>query len=403
MKMKNNKLLIIIIALILLIIPTSVNALSDKYEDKTAALVNVQPEENKVNIYLFYGNGCPHCAKEEEFLEEISNKYKEEINIYKYETWYDANNKELMLQAKEVNGVNKNISVPFTVMGSEVYSGYNSYVGDKIEKKLIEYLGKDNSEETIIEKETEYIPTLGNINVKETSIGLIAVILGLLDGFNPCAMWILLFLINMLFDMKNKKRMLLLGMTFLLVSGGVYFLSMLGITAVLSFISVSFVRSIIGLVAIVVGLLNVKKFLESRKSDDGCHVVDAKKRKKIFTRIKKFTTEKNIFLALIGVIILAASVNLIELACSTVFPATFSEILAINNVHGLLRLFYLLIYTIFYMLDDMIVFIVSVCTLQIAAHSTKYGKYSSVISGIIMLIIGLLLIFKPEWIMFNFN
>ena len=401
--MKKNRLLIMTIALILLIIPISVNALSSNYVDKTAELVDVQPEENKVNIYLFYGNGCPHCAKEEEFLEELSKKYKEDINIYKYETWYDSANKELMLKAKEANGVGQTISVPFTVMGGEVYSGYNSYVGDKIEKKLLEYLEReDPGDETIIEEQTEDIPLLGNVNVKETSIVLIAIVLGLLDGFNPCAMWILLFLINMLFDMKNKKRMLLLGITFLLVSGGVYFLSMLGITAVLSFISVSFVRSIIGLVAIVVGLLNVKKFLESRKDDNGCHVVDAKKRKKIFTRIKKFTTEKNIILALIGVIVLAASVNLIELACSTVFPATFAEILAINEIHGWLRLFYLLIYTIFYMLDDMIVFIISVCTLQIAAHSTKYGKYSSVISGIIMLIIGLLLIFKPEWIMFNF-
>ena len=142
-----------------------------------------------------------------------------------------------------------------------------------------------------------------------------------------------------------------------------------------------------------VGLLNVKKFLESRKSDDGCHVVDAKKRKKIFTRIKKFTTEKNIFLALIGVIILAASVNLIELACSTVFPATFSEILAINNVHGLLRLFYLLIYTIFYMIDDLIVFIIAVATLQFSTTSSKYGKYSGLVGGIIMLFVGILLMF----------
>ena len=389
--MKKSRLILFIL-LLLLIIPIPTFALSTNYVDKTKDIVGVEQEENKINVYFFHGQGCPHCAKEEEFLKELEDKYKDLVNIYKYETWYNNENKDLML---------KNVAVPFTVIGSEANTGYNDYVGDKLEKIVISYLDEE-PQETIIDRYTEHIPLLGDVNIKETSIFLIAIILGLLDGFNPCAMWILLFLINMLFDMKNKKRMLILGITFLFVSGFVYFLSMLGITAVLSFVSISFIRSIIGIVAVVVGLFSIKKYLENRKKDDGCHVVDAKKRKKIFTKIKKFTTEKNLFLALLGVIVLAASVNLIELACSTVFPATFAEILAINNIHGLLRIFYLVIYTIFYMLDDMIVFTISVCTLQIVTGSSKYGRYSSLISGIIMLLIGILLVFKPEWIMFNF-
>ena len=402
--MINKKIInILIIIMTLFLIPSVVYGLSNSYVDKTKDIVGVDIEEGKINVYFFYGDGCPHCAKEEVFLNELQDKYRDYINIYRYETWKDDNNKQLMLKAKELYGVDKKVSVPFTVIGEETNVGYNDYVGNKIEKTILKYLETDEGKETIVEKNTEYIPALGEVNVKETSIFIIAVILGLLDGFNPCAMWILLFLINMLFEMKNKKRMLILGITFLFISGLVYFLSMLGITEILSFISIVFVRSIIGLVAIIVGLVNIKKFLDNRKKDDGCHVVDAKKRKKIFTRIKKFTNEKNIFLALAGVCILAISVNLVELACSTVFPATFAEILTINNIHGFMKLFYLIIYTIFYMLDDMIVFVISVCTLQIATRSTKYGKYSSVISGIIMLIIGLLLILKPEWIMFNFS
>ena len=398
--MKKSRLILLI--LLLLIIPIPTFALSTNYVDKTKDIVGIEQEENKINVYFFHGQGCPHCAKEEEFLKELEDKYKDAINIYKYETWYNNENKDLMLKVKEAYGVDKSVAVPFTIIGSETNTGYNDYVGDKLEKIIIKYLDED-PQETIIDHYTEHIPLLGDVNVKETSIFLVAIILGLLDGFNPCAMWILLFLINMLFDMKNKKRMLILGITFLFVSGFVYFLSMLGITAILSFISISFIRNIIGIVAVVVGAFSIKKYIENRKKDDGCHVVDAKKRKKIFTKIKKFTTEKNLFLALIGVIVLATSVNLIELACSTVFPATFAEILAINNVHGLLRIFYLLVYTLFYMLDDMIVFTISVCTLQIVTGSSKYGRYSSLISGIIMLLIGILLVFKPEWIMFNFS
>ena len=100
---------------------------------------------------------------------------------------------------------------------------------------------------------------------------------------------------------------------------------------------------------------------------------------------------------------MAISVNLVELACSSVFPAVFAEILAVNDVNGLSRIFYLLIYTFFYMIDDLVVFVISVATLQLSTASSKYGKYSSVVGGIIMLLVGLLLIFKPEWLMLNFS
>ena len=214
-------------------------------------------------------------------------------------------------------------------------------------------------------------------------------------------MWVLLFLINMFFGMNNKKKMFLLGYTFLLTSGLVYFLSMLGITFVLDMTAIKSIQILIGVVALVAGVLNIKNYIATKK-ETGCHVVDDKKRKKVFKKINKIVNEKNIFLALIGVIILASSVNIVELACSLGFPAIFSEILALNNVTGILRIIYLLIYVIFYMLDDFIVFTIAICTLSISTKSTKYTKYVNLIAGIIMILIGTLLIFKPEWVMFNF-
>ncbi len=391
-----------LLLLFLVLLPVKSLALSKNYEDLLYKVLDEKVEEEKINVYFFYGDGCPHCAKEEEFLEEVKNDYGDNVNIFYYETWNNVDNKNKMLTVKSLLQRPENVSVPFTVVGKESYVGYNDYVGEKIELKIREYLDLVTNNEVITEKDKEDIPLLGRVDAKEVSIGLVAVILGLVDGFNPCAMWVLLFLINMLFGMKNKKRMLLLGIVFLFTSGFVYFLSMLGITAIFSVISVPMIRSVIGVVALVVGLFNIKKYLDTRKDEAGCHVVDEKKRKKIFTRIKKFTTEKNLWLALLGVIVLAVSVNLVELACSTVFPATFAEILAINNVTGFTRILYLIIYTIFYMLDDMVVFIIAVATLNITTASTKVGKYSSLIGGIIMLLMGILLIFKPEWVMFNF-
>lgn len=399
--MKKNKIIILLISF-LFFLPFSVNALSSSYEDHLNEILNVPKDEEKVNIYFFYAKGCPHCAKEEDFLNLLDERYKGKYNLYTFETGYNDDNYKLMLKAKEKLGVSVNNGVPFTVIGNDAFQGYDDSTGEKIETRLKRYLDIITEEESLVNKYKEDIPLLGEINKKDVSIGLVAIVLGLVDGFNPCAMWILLFLINMLLGMKDKKKMLILGCTFLFVSAFMYFLFMLGITSILSFLSTRIIRRIIGIVAITIGSLNIYKFIRDRKKEVGCVVVDETKRKKIFTRIKKFTREKNIFIALIGVVILAISVNAVELACSSVFPATFAEILAVNNVGGIARVVYLIIYTVFYMIDDLIVFIIAVATLELSTSSAKYGKYSKVISGLIMLMVGLLLIFKPEWLMLNF-
>ena len=397
-----KKIKLFIIFLFIFLVPFSVSALSPKYEDKIFDIVGEEKEEEKINIYFFFGDGCPHCAKEERFFNDLKKEYGESYNLYMYETWYDDSNVELMKQAKERMNVTVDLRVPFTVIGDEAYIGYNDSVGVKIETTVKEYLEIISEDEAIAERYKVHIPLIGDIDKRDVSIGVVAVILGFIDGFNPCAMWVLLFLINMLIGMNDKKKMLIIGTTFLFTSAVMYFLFMLGITNILSFIATRYVRAVIGAIALIIGIYNVVKFFRQRKEEDGCHVVDEKKRKKIFERIKKFTTEKNFLLALGGVVLLAISVNLVELACSSVFPATFAEILAVNNISGIARIVYLLIYTLFYMIDDFIVFVIAVVTLELSTTSTKYGKYSAVVAGIIMIIVGILLMFKPEWIMLNF-
>lgn len=404
------KIFLIVFFFFLFFSPKLSFAISSDYEDVLYNVVGEEVVEGKVNVYFFYGDGCPHCAKEEVFLDRLEEKYSSYVQVFRYETWNNSDNASLMLSAKALLGETKTRSVPFTVIGNKGTVGYNDYYGEKLENQLLEYLqlvdtdniDNDKAETSIVDENKFEIPLLGKIDAKDTSVGIVAIVLGLVDGFNPCAMWVLLFLINMLIGMENKRRMFLFGFVFLLASAFVYFLSMLGISTFLSFVSVPTVRSIIGLIAVIVGIYNVRKYIITKNDNSGCHVVDDKKRKKIFNRIKKFTTEKNIFLALFGVILLAISVNAVELACSTVFPATFAEILAVNEISGIARIIYLLIYTLFYMIDDMVVFVIAVSTLTITTASTKYGKLSSLFGGIIMLLVGVLLIFKPEWIMFNF-
>lgn len=392
--MKNKILILIaILSTFLFIIP--VNALSETYKDKVADITNTKVEDNIINIYFFRGEGCPHCALEEEFFEKELKKKYDNIKIYDFEVWQNEENSRLLNLVKERFRL-KNSNVPFTIIGNKYFIGFSNTTKDKIYNILDEYTGKK------VSSNTYRIPIVGEVNVKKFSLPLIAIILGFIDGFNPCAMWILLFLINILIGGKDKKRMFILGNIFLLTSGLVYFLSMLGISIVLNITTIIWIRNIIAFIAVTIGIYNIRTYIQT-KNDDGCHVVKDEKRKDLFKKIKKYTNKKSILIASLGMITLAASVNLVELACSLGFPAVFSEILAINKVKSINRVLYLLLYDIFYMLDDIIIFYIAILTLNIKAISHKYTKYSNLIGGIIILLIGLLLLIKPDWIMFNFN
>ena len=406
--------------------------------------VSAKADEKVINIHLFYGNGCPHCAAEEEFLSDYL-KDRTDVKLYKYEIWYDSHNQELLSKVqKEMGTTNKN-GVPFTVIGKKTIVGYADGVTDEQIKDAINYylnndyrdyageitgkvkkaevkedIIKDESKtedkkENKIEKaddtkdsdqtdENVTVPVLGKINAKKVSLPILAVVLGFVDGFNPCAMWILIFLITMLFNMKDRKKMWILGLTFILTSGIVYLMFMLAWLNLATFISkIAFIRLLIAVIALVVGLINVYKYIDSlKKKDEGCDVVDKKDRKKIMEKIISITHEKKFIIALLGIMVLAASVNIIELMCSIGIPLLFTQILAMNNLNTFSYMIYMFIYIFFFLIDDIVIFVISMVTLKVTGLSTKYTKYSHLVGGIIMLIIGLLLIIKPELLMFNF-
>ena len=385
-------------------------------------MIPVQAKEsNDITIYFFHGDGCPHCAEEQEFLK----KYEKDkhIKIVKYEVWYDSDNQELMNKMAQAFSIKKT-GVPFTIIGDSYFLGYSDSIGKSIERAITFYKDKDNNyrdvfklvkkgkfdgklDTTFSDREKELseqfsldIPFIGTIYLKNVSLITAAVVIGLVDGFNPCAMWVLLFLISVLIGMQDKKRMLILGITFLVTSALVYMIIMFSWLNIVVKVSTSIImRNIIAAFAVIGGAWNLRSYYKNR--DGGCEVVDDKRRKKIFANIKKFTHEKSYALALLGVMVLAVSVNVVELACSAGLPLVFTQLLAINNANGFVGFLYTLIYILFFLIDDLIVFIIAVYTMSVTGISTKFNKYSHLIGGILMLIIGLLLIFKYEVLTFG--
>lgn len=403
---------------------------------------NVSAKE--LTIYFFHGDGCPHCAAEEKELEKILNEY-EDVSVSSYEVWYDEENASLMKDVSLALNV-KRTGVPLTVIGDSTIIGFGDGTASKI-RRAIDYYNENEYEDVVMqvkngtykknedtnngsiqanEKDTNKeeldqeksnkksfndlenesdeatsveVPFWGKVNLKDLSLGTSAVIIGLIDGFNPCAMWILLFLISILIGMKDRKKMWAIGSSFLLTSAAVYFLIIFAwFNIVVKITTIVFIRNIIAIIALIGGIINLYNYFKSQ--DSGCNVVSDDKRKKIFSRIREFTGRKSLVLAIIGAMGLAISVNLIELACSLGLPLVFTQLLSINKVSTFMSILYTLLYVFFFLLDDFIVFGIAMITTKVTAISTKYNKYSHLIGGIIMLLIGLLLIFKPEWLMF---
>jgi len=374
-----------------------------------------------LTVYFFWGDGCPHCAKEEVFLEEMKSKYPQ-ITVRDFEVWKNPENQKILADLGKKLDIQIS-GVPFTVVGEKYFNGWfdRQTTGRAVEDAIIYEMShdcsdlvagvissggavhpggegcvKENGEKDI--PQTIDVPVFGRIEVKNFSIPVLAVVLGALDGFNPCAMWTLLFLISLLLGMGDRKRMWILGGAFIFSSAAVYFLFMSAWLNLILFIGVIFwVRVAVGLVSLGGGGYNLKEYFANKKQV--CKVTADPKQQKTFERLKAITQKNNFYLALGGIILLAVAVNLVELICSAGLPVVFTQILAMSGLSGLQYYLYILLYIFVFMLDDMIVFFVAMTTLRMAGVTTKYARLSHLIGGVLMLAIGFLLIFKPEWLM----
>jgi len=383
----------------------------------------VHAETNQVNAYLFYGNGCPHCAKERQFISDVLIKKYPTLRVHEYEVYYNGGNVSLL--EKAASRLKADVSgVPFLIIGDQYFVGYSDSISPlEIEERVIECLNEtcpdsvasivgvddvtnDHAVYSTLQVEKAAgekmidLPIIGKIDALKYSLPALTVVMGLLDGFNPCAMWVLLFLISLLLGMKNRKRMWLLGSVFIIASASVYFIFMAAWLNLILFLGfVIWVRILIGLLALFGGGYSLKEFIYNK--DSGCKVTGSENRQKVFERLKLAVQQNSLWLALGGIIVLAFAVNLVELICSAGLPAVYTQVLALNELSSWQYFFYILLYVFFFMLDDLFVFFVAMFTLEMTGITTKYARISRLIGGIIMLLIGFLLIFKPEWLMFG--
>lgn len=401
------------------------------------AAIPVQAQDHVVEVYFFYGDGCPHCAKEEILLDKLEQELGY-IHIHRYEVWHDKDAQEILLKLSRASGLSTS-AVPMTIIGKQVVNGYDSEetTGEEI-RHLVEICHIDQCADQVAmivgalpdhdefetaheaatmenpeadaEEETGLangvipdkinVPFLGEVNLMDFSLPALTLIIAAIDGFNPCAMWVLVFLISLLLGVPSARRRWILGSVFIVASGFVYFLFLAAWLNLFLFLGFLFwVRVLIGVVAMGAGVYYLREFWVNREGV--CKVTSSPSRRKIMEYLKEVALGKKLVIALFGIVLIAFAVNLIELVCSAGLPAIYTGILSLSNLPSWQYYLYLAAYIVVFMLDDMIVFVAAMLTLQITGLNAKYSRYSNLIGGIIILILGMLLIFKPGWLMFG--
>ncbi len=377
----------------------------------------VQP----VTLHFFYSPTCPHCQEEAAFLDGLTAEFPQ-LSVHRYDVTQEGtlfSNVISMLEDApyEIAG-----ETPMTIIGGVAMTGFNPQTeadirrlidrysetpGTDIVQKVIDGIPVDLADFDSLSYVTGdliWIPFLGKVPIETVSLGAAAFFLGIVDGFNPCAMWILLLLITLLAQEKNRKRMWILGSAFLLTSALMYFLVMTAwVRLVWSIAGLLWVRVAIGIAAIGFGGWNLfRHFRKPPTGEIGCEVTGTEQKKKTISRIREILAQKSLWLALGGIILLAISVNAVELACSAGLPLLFANLLAFHQVADGATLALIGLYVFFFLLDDLIVFAIAMITLRVTGITNRYSRISQLIGGAIMVILGFLLIFFPQWLFLSF-
>jgi len=366
-----------------------------------------------VILYFFWGNGCPHCAKEEVFLEKLEDEFPN-LEIKDFEVWFNSENAKLLKKVGKEMGIDSG-RIPLTIVGNKVINSYDSdeTTGVALRQVILEYQeegapdlvgdiiagrGTQKGEKTIPDEID--LPFFGTVKVKNLSLPVLTIVIAALDGFNPCAMWVLLFLISLLVNMANKKRMWILGVAFIGASALVYFLFLTAWLNLFLFLGFIFwVRIVVGVVAVASGVYHLREYWVNK--DGTCKVTHGQKRQRIFEKLKRVTQMKSFWIALGGIILLAFAVNLVELVCSAGLPAVYTNVLSLSGLAVWQYYAYLLLYILIFMADDLLIFFIAMKTLQMTGLSHKYSRFSNLVGGIIILLLGVLLLIKPGWLMFG--
>ncbi|MBU6481102.1 MAG: glutaredoxin family protein [Nitrospirae bacterium] len=355
----------------------------------------VQAGEPVPDLEVFVRAGCPHCEAAKTFLDGLQRE-RPSVRIALHDVAEDSAARQRLAMLAAERGL-ASIGVPTFLLGTELIVGFRSAdtTGAEIRARL-----DQNRQGAAPPLVVESIQTkwFGELRVKNLGLPLFTIVIGLLDGFNPCSMWVLIFMLSLLAGLANRPKMLLIAGTFVAVEGIAYFAFMAAWLNMFLLIGLSHITELIlGSIAGLAGMINIKDFLAFQRGIS-LSIPDSAK-PGLYARMRRILQAENILAALLGTVMLAVLVQAVELVCTAGLPALYTRILTMHQLDPWVYYGYLALYNVAYMLDDVLVLAIGVITMSHYRLQEREGRWLKLISGIVMVGLSVVMIVKPDWLM----
>jgi glutaredoxin len=340
-------------------------------------------------LQVFVREGCPHCADAKIFLAELG-RMRTDLRVVYHWTDRDPVARDALVEISRQAG-SWPPGVPTFVLGNQVMVGFDD--AEHMGGELVAWLG-----EPAKARETVESSIFGTLRASELGLPVFTLAIGLLDGFNPCAMWVLLFLLSLLVRLKDRRRMALVAGTFVLVSGAVYYAFMAAWLNVFLVVGMSdALRVGLAALALLIGFVNVKDFFAFRRGVSLS--IPESVKPGLYARMRGILKAESLAGSLAAVAVLAVLVNFVELLCTAGLPAIYTAVLTQQGVSPLAHYAYLGLYILAYIADDALMVGIAVMALARGKLSERGGRVLKFLSGAVMLALGLTMLLRPQWLM----
>jgi len=341
------------------------------------------------DLVVYVRDSCPHCDRAKDFLRELQAEQPQlriELRPVDRQPEFATELSELSWAAGAWPP-----GVPSFLAGGVLLVGFDDQGMRASEIRALLGMPTTSPEQAPGAEPAEWL------DAERLGLPVFTLAMGLLDGFNPCAMWVLLFLLSLLVRLRDQHRMALVAGTFVLVSGLVYYAFMAAWLNL--FLMVGFgtpVRVTLAVVALVFATLNLKDGIVGLRGPSLSIPQAAKPG--IHARVRALLVPQGLAASLLSVTLLALLVNTVELLCTAGLPAIYTATLTQQVEAPSLRYAYLGLYILGYMADDSLMVVIAVTALSSRKLDERGGRWLKALSGVVMLALGLVLLFRPSWL-----
>ena len=339
-----------------------------------------------VQLEFYWGVGCPHCTEAKQFIDDL-RRADPSVSVESIEIRQDAVGRARFIETVRRLGIEAP-GIPMFVFGDAHVTGFQDDVTEDLVRSMLR--GDVATIGPVV------LPLVGEIDAANMSLPWLTVVIGLVDGINPCAIWVLLVLLGILTHVDSRARLFLYGGAFVLVSGVVYFLFMTIWVSAFSLVGISRPITIgLGAAIVVMGSINLKEVIWFKKGPS--LMVPDKAKPKLYKRMRGIAGAQSIVAGLIGVTALAFVVNLIELGCTLGLPAVYTRILSLRaDVGPAARYAYLALYNAVYIVPLGVIVAIYAATLHRLVLHERGAKVLKGVSGVLLVAFGLAFVFFPD-------